>query len=741
MSLVKWFRKNNKKVMAVVVIIIMIGFIGGSSLLQQLTQRRVRTVAHYGSKEQITDLDLSYARQDLELLSVLRADDLLRNQDLRGILLGELLFAEEKISPDLVNYLKQTIRQNQYRISDEQINEIYTSRRGIPPSVYWILLNEETEQAGIRVSNDQVGLLLGKVIPQLFNGASYSQAINSIMQQRGIPEEKILTTMSKLLSILQYAHTVCSDEDVTTRQIENMAAYEQESIDTSFVRFDAISFEEFQGQPDEQQMLDQFDKYKNITAGDVNDQNPFGFGYKIADRIRLEYIALKLSDVRSIIQPPTQDQMEEYYDTHKQEFTEQVRSDPNDPNSPMETRTKSYAEVARDISDKITREKINSTAERILQEAKTLLEVGLSQAQIENEEITTEQLKELSGDYNLVAKQMSDKYKLPIYAGRTGMLSPVDMQNDTYLSRLYSQNSGRNPVALAQLAFAVKELALVQLGIFQPAAPRLYENIGPLKDVMQNYRSDEGTITALVRIVEAERAHPPQSIDVTISRSSMDLEPNQPPQENLYSVKENVTRDLKQLDALEMTKQKAEELTGLLGTEDWDSALKQINDAYKQARSEVEPNYSEPNEFMLQTLTDLRRISSIDLDTIKIQNQSDPAIPYYMYERRIQSQFVDKLHSLVPPDANSLDNTPFIMEFKPDLSFYVIKNLEIARLSKEQYEQLKPMLIFRAEHIDSESVAIVHFNPDNILKRMKFETVEVQPSQVVPAEADTEEEF
>jgi len=82
MNLVRWFRKNNKKVMAVVVIVIMFGFIGGGTLLQQLSQRaagRHKTIAYFGDNKKITNNDLFLARRDLDVLRSLAADVLLRN--------------------------------------------------------------------------------------------------------------------------------------------------------------------------------------------------------------------------------------------------------------------------------------------------------------------------------------------------------------------------------------------------------------------------------------------------------------------------------------------------------------------------------------------------------------------------------------------------------------------------------------------------------------------------------------
>jgi len=158
MSLVRWFRKNNSKVMAVVVIVIMFGFIGGGTLLQQLSKRASglhTTIAHFEGNRKITRQSLSDARRELDILRALRADALLQNQDLRGIMLGELLFTEQRTSPAILNHIKQTIRQYQYRISDKQINDLY--RRSVPSSIYWMLLKDEAKSSGIIVSNEQTG--------------------------------------------------------------------------------------------------------------------------------------------------------------------------------------------------------------------------------------------------------------------------------------------------------------------------------------------------------------------------------------------------------------------------------------------------------------------------------------------------------------------------------------------------------------------------------------------------------
>ena len=127
MNLVKWFRKNNTKIMAVVVILLMVAFIGGSSLSYLLQPgMKNQTVAYYADNIKIKTQDIITARSELDLLKMLKANILLRMlpvqmfqdlPDLHAFLLGELLFAEQRISPEAVNVLKRIIRTNQYQIA------------------------------------------------------------------------------------------------------------------------------------------------------------------------------------------------------------------------------------------------------------------------------------------------------------------------------------------------------------------------------------------------------------------------------------------------------------------------------------------------------------------------------------------------------------------------------------------------------------------------------------------------
>jgi hypothetical protein len=724
MNLVKWLRKYNAKIMAIVVILIMIAFVLGT-LIQQLSRGpryTSDTFAYFDDNKKITHDDLAAAQQELGILQELRADFLLRNitipmlrtPDLKALMLGELLFSERRMSPEIVRNIKQLIASNEYRISSRQIDDFYAESVA-GKDVLWLLLSREAQQAGIKVPNKDAGSLLARVLPQIFKGATYSQVIGSIVNRQGIPEEKVLAIFAKLLAVLNYADATCSSEDITGSQVMLNTSFDQETMNVEFVKFDSSVFAKQQSQPSDEKITEQFNKYKNSFAGSISQDNPCGFGYKLPDMVGLEYMAVKLDDVSKIVPPPTQEEAEDFYQKYKDQFVEQVPSDPNDPNSPATERTKSYVEMAGKILKQLEQNKINSKAEKILQEARMLTEAGLEKADIELTKLSSEQFSKLAGDYKTAAEQMSEKYKIKVYTGKTGLLSAADIRTDKDLSMLFVSGHDRSSVVpLPQVVFAIDEIGISKLGPFDIAKPRMYENIGPFND-------GTGLLTALIRVVEAQKACEPNSLDVSFSSKTISLDSNEPETKNgVYSVKEKVAEDLKKVAAMETTKAKAQEFIKQIAKGGWEDAVKKFNEQYQPADHKKQ---DEPNALRLQDLKDLKRFSNARLETFALQTADSPTARFSIDVTKKTKQLIDRLYSLVPQDNNTLASVPAVMEFLPDMSCYIIKSISINRIDQSEYEKIKAAEVYKEDIIQSQSMVAIHFNPENILNRMNYKPV------------------
>lgn len=714
MNLTKWFRKNNKKVMAIVVVFLMVGFVG-SAWLNQLRNARIgrkAVVATLANGKKITNLDFDNANNELEVLKRLKVDIILRgtgikNGDLRTALLGELLFPEQGSSAQTAVAIKQMATKNGYSITTKQINDIYN--RSMQPSVYWMLLTNEVQNAGVRVADADSAQLLGKVIPQLFQEATYSQVIGSLVRSMHVSEKNIVEIFAKMLSVMQYSSLICQNENITNQQAIYDLSINLEKLNTDIVEFAASVFAKDIKEPTEAELKAQFEKYKNNFAGQVTEENPYGFGYKLPDMVKLEYMAVQMSDIKKTLPMPTEEEKEDFYAKYRNQFVEEVPSDPNDPNSPQIQRIKTYAEVANAIESQLMQEKTNAKAEKILQQAKEITEAKIDGLDTEYSKITSEQFKQNASDYKTAAEKISVENKVKIYTGQTGLLNAAEMSKSKIIPYLYLDRQGSFS-GIIQIAFAIDPINSSELAPLEQKA-RLYENIGPMKHAYN-------LSLVLFRVIETKKAAPPESFDQIISKKDINFKAAT---EDNYSVKENVAKDLKNLAAMDIAKETAEKFISQVKQKGWEDALAEYNKLYSK-KNETDPNIIN-DVFKVQELKDLQRVSSAGLENLDKQSQGNPVAKLRNIQRKKNLKLIDKLYSMVPPDSNTIENLPIVTEFKPSLTVFVIKDISLQRFTRLDYEQNKPFQVDRNESLQSQNLAAVYFNPKNIVERNGFKFV------------------
>jgi len=723
MNVIKWVRKNNRKIMAVVVILILFGFIGGGEMLQLISRNRTEALAQYDDNRKITNYDLHQARQELEVLTGLGAPMFLRSQQIGGILLGELLFSEHKPQPEIANHLTQMVNRSQYRVTDQQLAAVYKGT--LPGAFYWLLLSHEAQQAGITISNADVGKMLGNIIPQIFRGQTYTERIRALMSS-GMSESQILTTCGKLMAILQYSQMMCGNEDLTCRQLDHMVSGDNETLDVNAVALEARSFTKLldPNQPvAEDRLQGQFNRYKGFFAGQITDDNPFGFGYKLPARIQVEYLVVCLDDVLPMIPRPTQEQAEDYYHRNIQGlFTRQVQTDPNDPNSPTKDVIRSFAEVAEEIQKRWVSEKAVEKAVAIMQEARNLVDLAPSLAEQEGKNPNIEILKKEAPKYKSAADQLAEKHKVKIHVGQTGLLSLDDMTKDRVLNQLDVSGRSQWLLPLAKLLFAVDPVGVDDLMMVNVQKPKPYESIGPAQEFRDQRNPDlfdaAGKVMAVVRIAQVVEAKEPADPNETYDNTAVVL--NEAERPKTFSVREKVVQDVREMDAFEIAKTKAREFLALATKDGWTAALSQFNQTYRQ---QAGLSATEPNAFALHPQPQIRRISTGQVQIWALRSKLQDPMAQGVY-RNIKAQkiFADHLYGLIPQDSDRIDS-PTILESPSQLSVYCIKDLSVTRFGLQEYAKAKPMYAYQEEFVQSQSLSAVHFNPANIAQRMHYRSL------------------
>jgi hypothetical protein len=740
MNLMKWMRKNKSKIMAIVVVLIMIAFTV-PTLVSQWQRPGIKgdkPIAHYYNKKgAISNDDIRNAQNELNLLKMIGVDmflqsraSLMQTADIPSLALSQVLFNESRITPFVAEEIKRIARQQQLRLADWQIDDFFRQQSTEKPEILWLLLKAEVKEAGFAVSSQEAGSILKSIVPQMpqMKGATAEQVLKSVIDRQGVDQDTILRTFADLLAVMNYANMVTQNEDVTVGQLKYETLRQGQSMDIDAVIFDASALTKKAAAPNADALQRQFNAYKAFVPFDVTAENPYGFGYKQLPRVELEWMLIERSDVAKQVPVPTAEQTEEYYQRNQSQFNQQVPSDPNDPNSPKVDKLQNYADVAAQIAKQLLETRIAERADNILTEAKEIADSNLASVNLEN--LSSEQMQKLTVDYKTAAEKAGQKFGLTVHCGKTGLVSPEDMMRNEILGRVFMIGQDRARVPLVNMAFAIDELKASRLGPFAPAKPRMYESIGPLNDYMQK-------VVALVRVVGIEKAGEPCSIDITYAKKLPVMKDGAYVDSNeVFAIKDAVAEDIKKLEAMSIAKQAADALLAAVPAQGWDKALEAVNKQYGVAAAE---SNKPADTFKLEPLKGLRRVSEQEVKMMQARVAHDPVQSIYAKKYGQQKQLLDKFYSLLEPDKTVAANVPMLVEYKPNMSYYVIKSMSRTTVDQSTYQQMKSQIALMQDYIHGQSLGFEYFKADNIIKRMKFEWDEKAKSMPVRQDVPPEE--
>ncbi|MDO8302478.1 MAG: hypothetical protein Q7T18_04465 [Sedimentisphaerales bacterium] len=728
MNPMKWMRKNKPKIMAIVVVLIMIAFTV-PTLISQWQRPGIKgdkPIAHYYNKKgTISNDDIRNAQNDLNLLKSLGAEmflqsrpSLMQTADIPALALAQTLFTESRTSPMIEQEIKRIVREfpNKtgmlMRLTDGQIDDFFRQQSTEKPEILWLLLNAEAKAAGFAVSNQDAGATLKAIIPQMpqMRGATAEQVLKSIIDRQGVDQDTILRTFADLLAVMNYANMVSQNEAVTLAQLKYETLRLGQSMDMEAITFTSSALTKKAAEPTADALQKQFSAHKTSVPFDVTAENPYGFGYKQPPRVKLEWMLVKLSDVAKLVPVPTAEQAEDYYQRNQRQFMQQVPSDPNDPNSQKVEKLQNYADVAPQIAKLLLDTRIAERADAIFASAREIADANLAEENIEK--LTTEQTQKLIGNYAVAAEKTGKQYGLTVHVGTTGFVSPEDIARNEVLGRLFMMGQDQMRTPLVTMVFAVDELKASRLSPFAPAKPLMYESIGTLNDYTRQ-------TVGLVRIIGAEKAGDPCTIDVTYARKLPVMKDDTFAESNdVYAIKDAVKEDIKKLESLAITKQAADALMAAVPTQGWDKALAAVNKQYGIAPAESNKPI---DTFKVEPIKGLRRISEQDVKVMQARAAHDPLQSLYIKKYGQQKELVDKFYSLLEPDKTVATNVPMLVEYKPDMSYYVIKSMSRTTVDPAAYQQMKGQIALMQGYVHGQSLGFEHFKADNILKRMKFE--------------------
>jgi hypothetical protein len=323
----RFIQKHGKKLLAVFAAFLMVSF-AASGMLTPGGGGRNPVVGRINGKEKIRGQDVFVARQDWQTLSRLSGP--------QGRPLTAML--GPKIEADITRQ-----------------------------PILFLLLQKEAEQLGVTVSDDTLQTMLTNT-PNLITTDPDRN-------------DQIRRAVRNLLLVINGAQRAASVIKITDPMVKHQLAQAQQSITLDLVDFTTAKYiDQAKAQPiTADQLKAHFEKYADTVPGTISESNPFGFGYKYPDRVKIQYIVVPRFDVRKAVEGSKDAYnwdvaARKHYLQNQSQFKAEATTQPRpsfDLTGPStRATTKPYEEVAQTVKEQLinaeTDRRMNAIRDRLV---------------------------------------------------------------------------------------------------------------------------------------------------------------------------------------------------------------------------------------------------------------------------------------------------------------------------------------------------------------------------------------
>jgi hypothetical protein len=355
-------QKYSKKLMAIFGVLLMIVFILPTTMKNQMGHGEAM-VGSIG-KEKVTVADVSSAQSRWQALQ------------------SQIFFAYQPYPGARVQLAPMA-----YRIlgplDSPALGQVIQQLNASNHRPMFYLLLREARAMGARVSEDDLRAELSQVYVKQADGKP--AAVEDLPEEPRTMTEQAVTD----LLMIREAFTLASNAAKVSQPLaQNELAKRDQQIKLHLIDFAASDYMAQVAPPTTQALQQQFDKYADMVSAEFNPLNsdPFGFGYKYPDRVKIQFIGVPRDQVRKVVKstpPPgavvqanTPEEAEylwnveaqKYYRRHLEEFatSQPATSQPSTQLSmkPAAT-TRPFAEVRSEILERLIEPEVDKLANSI----------------------------------------------------------------------------------------------------------------------------------------------------------------------------------------------------------------------------------------------------------------------------------------------------------------------------------------------------------------------------------------
>lgn len=402
----------------------------------------------------------------------------------------------------------------------------------------WYLLLQEARAGGVGVSEDQINELLSDpTVYRVPNGqpVSLSKGINpNIIAQ-------LREDLRDALAVRLYIErSIGMAVKVSDPLLNDHLARTQQQVQLRLSVIDPAQYAGEAKDVSEEALRLQFDAFAATVPGTVDrERNPFGFGYRIPDRVRIQYVAVPRAEVeRAVIASKSPAIWEEdaimYYKRNPERFQTQPQTSPGEAATQPASQptTRPFAEVREEVlstmRDPLIEQKQQAVVNGILRRLQADYQKATAPAKDKPAPTTQEIIAAKPsygveyGSYDYLLKLAEDiqrEFGVKItVANQANLLSADEINAIDGLSLTFVDEPG----AMMRSFRGAGEYLIESTRALQPSSAEPKPGMLDLLQPSRVIRALDGT-AYIARVLEAEPSHPPRTLEEVRAQVEKDV--------------------------------------------------------------------------------------------------------------------------------------------------------------------------------------------------------------------------
>jgi hypothetical protein len=508
--MMKWFRKHNKQLLAVFASALLVVWLGGTAFERMFQPNPLKQPIGTAFNRKVTVGDLQGLRTRLDLLASM------------GI-----PWQVPWRNPWIMTQLQLPEHVQQDPILTAGARPL-TDNRG---QTDWWLLDQEARRMGVSVSLEDVKQFIQRSgIP--------GDRLTAIRDHMNVSTDDLLDTIAEYLRVSYAAILASAAVQVTEPEIKDLYVRTNDQVSIRYVLLPSQAFEPAKdsaaaSQPvPEAELQELFNQYKDNLPG----AGKYGFGYRIPDRVSIQYVGATVDDLVRTLPPVSEDRARKYFEQYKEKF--------QPPRPPTTQATSQPVVKFEEVKDRVIEQIQRNDATALLREvmegvrAAAFGEYTACKAELDAGRVPDGLRNVLEERRN----ELSAVRKLPLVYRQTGLVSREDAAKEPGIGSASAPGAQGQRISFAEYAFHLERAgatperqsdeAVTKIKMWQPVTVR--DEVG-----------DQLRAMYVFRVVGEEPSHAPAL---------------------LSEVKDQVERDARTLQAYRKAQAAAERLAAAART-------------------------------------------------------------------------------------------------------------------------------------------------------------------------------